>query len=108
VLQSYSQPSENGQVIFEPLGRGEIIMMGFEIAAQEVIYVGSGVLVGAFMPAVGRKIKSAFVKLTTKAKSDLEKRVEALEAKIVSEGSAALKAAEADAKKAETEVKAAI
>lgn len=68
--------------------------MMFEFAAQEVIYVGSALVVGAFMPAVGRKIKAGFVKLTTKAKSDLEKRVEALEAKIVADGEKAIKAAE--------------
>jgi hypothetical protein len=73
--------------------------MVFQFAAEEVIYVGSALLVGSFMPAVGRKIKAAFVKLTTKAKSDLEKRVEALEAKIVKDGAAALKAAETEVAK---------
>ncbi len=82
--------------------------MMFQFAAQEVIYVGTALVVGAFCPAVGRKIKSAFVKLFTKTESALEARVKALEAKIVADGEDALKSAEADVKKAETELKAAV
>jgi phage regulator Rha-like protein len=73
--------------------------MMFQFAAEEVVYVGSALVAGAFMPAVGRKIKAGFVKLFTKGESALEARVKALEAKIVKDGEAAIKAAEAEVAK---------
>ena len=73
--------------------------MMFIFAAEEVIYVGSAIVVGAFCPAVGRKIKAAFVKLFTKSESALEARVKALEAAIVKDGTAAIKAAETEVAK---------
>jgi phage regulator Rha-like protein len=72
----------------------------FEAVSKELIYVGSALVVGAFCPAVGRKIKAAFVKLFTKTESALEKRISALEAKIVADGEKALKDAEAAVAKA--------
>jgi hypothetical protein len=39
---------------------------------HDVVVCASGLVAGAFMPAVGRKIKSFFVKETTAAKSAVE------------------------------------
>lgn len=68
-------------------------MLGATI--RELIFAGGGFIVACFCPAVGRKIKSWFV-ITDTA---LAARVAKLEAKIVAGGEAALKAAEAEAKK---------
>ena len=54
-----------------------------------LVAAGAGYVLGAFTPAVGRKIKAFFVAEDTK----LEARVKALEAKIVADGEAALKKA---------------
>ena len=71
--------------------------MMFKFAAEEVIYVGSALVVGAFCPAVGRKIKAAFVKVL--GELALEKREKAIEAAIVKDGTAAIKAAETEVAK---------
>ena len=56
----------------------------------------AGIAIASFCPAVCRKIKAFF----TRVDSDLKARVEALEAKIVADGTAALKTAETEVKKA--------
>ena len=72
----------------------------FIASVRELVFAGAGFVGGAFTPSIGRKIKTALTKLFTKAESDLESRVKALEAKIVTDGTAAIKAAEAEVKKA--------
>jgi hypothetical protein len=59
----------------------------FGATVRELIFAGSGFVIACFCPAVGRKIKSWFVATDTA----LEARVKALEAKIVADGTAALK-----------------
>jgi hypothetical protein len=71
----------------------------FGISVHDAVYVGSALAVGIFCPAVCRKIKAAVSKLFTNSASSLEKRVSALEAKIVKDGGAAIAAVEAEAKK---------
>jgi hypothetical protein len=66
---------------------------------RDVVLVGSGAAFGVFCPAIARKIKTSVSAVFTKSESALEARVKALEAKIVADGEAALKAAEAEVKK---------
>jgi hypothetical protein len=71
----------------------------FGISVHDAVYVGSALAVGIFCPAVCRKIKAAFVKVFTKGESALEVRVKVLEAAIVKDGTAAIKAAETEVAK---------
>jgi len=53
-----------------------------------------GFVIGVFCPAVCRKIKAAFTSETKKLVAELKTKVEALEAKIVKDGQAAIADAE--------------
>ena len=75
-------------------------MFGIEANVRDGICGGIGFVIACLCPAIGRRVKAVWVKLTTKAESALEVRVKALEAKIVKDGSAAVSAVEAEAKKA--------
>jgi hypothetical protein len=61
---------------------------------------GVGFLVGAFTPAVGRKIKSEFVKLATKLVADAKAEEAKLAADLTSKAAVAPAAKTEEAKKA--------
>lgn len=44
-------------------------------SVHDLIWAGAGYVAGAFTPAVGRKIKAAFVKESTAVVADVKKKV---------------------------------
>lgn len=64
------------------------------------ISAGAGFIGGAFTPAIGRKIKAAFVAIGTKIKISVGNAVMAAEAKAKIEAGKAVVAIETDASKA--------
>lgn len=65
----------------------------------------AGFTTGVFCPAVCRKIKAAFTSETKKLLAELKTKVEALEAKIVKDGQAAIADAEKVPAALEAEIK---
>lgn len=58
---------------------------------HDVVVAGAGFVIGAFTPRVGRFIKSGFVSLATRIVKAAEAEISKGEAKIVSDGEAAIK-----------------
>lgn len=64
------------------------------LSASWLVPAAEGFIVGAFTPAVGRKVKAAIVKAATYVVKEAEVEIKKAEAKLVSDGQAAIAAAE--------------